>query len=57
MALGKHSDLLSDSLAIVGIKGTIELIHDVEWSSFDLLDGKDQASSHDSFLTSREMAQ
>lgn len=41
MALGKHSDLLSDSMAVVGIKGTIELIHDVEGSSFDLLNGKD----------------
>lgn len=34
-------DLLSNALAVLGVEGTVELIHDVKWSGFYLLNSKD----------------
>ena len=55
VAVWELLDLLSDALAVLGVKSAVKLIHDVEWSCLNLLDCKDQASGYDSLLSSREM--
>jgi hypothetical protein len=50
----KLLDLLSYALAVLGVKSTVELVHNVKRSCFNLLDGKDKASGDYSFLASRE---
>jgi len=47
-------DLLGDTLAVLGVKGAVKLVHDVEWSGLYLLDSEDQASCNNCLLSSRE---
>jgi hypothetical protein len=46
--------LLSEALAVLWIQSAIELIHDVEWSSLNLLDGEDEARRDHGLLTARQ---
>jgi hypothetical protein len=50
VAVRQLLDLLCDALAVLGVKSAVKLIHDVEWGSLDLLDGEDEAGSHNCLL-------
>ena len=45
------------TLTISFIQGTVKLVKDVEWRHVDFLDGKNETSCNDSFLTSWKIGQ
>ena len=50
----KFLDLLSNTLAVLGVEGTVKLIHDVKWSGLYLLDSEDQTCCDNCLLSSGE---
>jgi len=50
LRLGHPLNLFNNSLAILWIKSTVKLVHDVEWRLVNLLNGEDEAGCNYGFL-------